>query len=126
MAELNDFQLKIITLARSKGWKDDLAWLGLGTFKEVGELWAAIEKYQMSLTTLDSLPEMDKADYKRRVVIPAEQEIPKEFSGVMHYLLQLMFKVLPLSDLDTALEDEIANNSVTKKKTYENGKIVRK
>jgi NTP pyrophosphatase (non-canonical NTP hydrolase) len=126
MTDLNRFQADIVNLAKRKGWKDDLAWLGLGCFKEVGELWTAIEKYKMSLTTLNGLPEHEQGEYLRRIVKPLYDELGGEFSGVMHYLLQIMYKTAPDINLDDALTLEIEKNSVTKKKTYENGEIVRK
>lgn len=99
---LEDYKTKIDALARSKGWTDDMAWLGLGCFKEMGELWQAIEHKE------------------------SPEKIGSEFAGVMHYLLQLMKREAPTVDLDKALQDEINKNLVTKKKTYENGEIVRK
>lgn len=100
--DLKGYQVAVDTLARSKGWTDDLAWLGLGCFKEMGELWQAIEHKE------------------------SPDKIGSEFAGVMHYLLQLMKKEAPTVDLDLALKEEIFKNFNTKKKTYENGEIVRK
>lgn len=99
---LMGYQREIDTLARSKGWTDDSAWIGLGCFKEMGELWQAIEKKES--------PEV----------------IGSEFAGVIHYVCQLMKKHAPTVDLDEALIAEIEKNYQNKKKTYENGEIVRK
>lgn len=127
MATLEEYKNQIVTLATSKGWKNDLAWLGLGCFKETGELWAAIEKLNMAETTYSEIADgVEAADYKRKIIDPLEEEIGSEFAGIMHYLIQLMFKVTPNINLDDALTEEIEENSHRAKKTYENERIVRK
>lgn len=95
-----DYQKQVHSLAVIKTWNIDLAWVELGIFKEAGELIQAIEH---------SAP---------------VEEIGKEFGDVMFYLLHTMhhFNI----DLDKALQNVIERNKVEKKKTLENGKIVRR
>lgn len=121
---LNDFQLRIINLAISKGWTDDLAWLGLGMFKEIGELWQVIETYQNNKEKAIA----NGADNKTltRMYKRFSKKAGSEFAGAMHYILQSMYKVAPDLDLDKALANEITRNSTHKKKTYKDGKIVRR
>ena len=98
---LNEYKEEIVNLAKAKKWGNDFAWLFYGCYKELGELSIAIE---------------NKQEYK----------YGSEFAGIMHYILQLMHKINPHLDLDIALWKEIDRNYHRKKKTYLNGKIVRK
>jgi len=98
---LNEYQAQILKLAKDKGWGNDLAWLFYGCYKELGELSIALEHKQI-------------------------EKYGSEFAGIMHYLLQLMQTIDPSLDLDYTLQHEISRNYKKKKKTYLNGKIVRK
>jgi len=101
MTNLKEYQFQILQLAKHKNWGNDFVWLFYGCYKELGELSIAIENRQ---------------NYK----------YGSEFAGIMHYLLQLMHAINPSLDLDLALKSEIERNYQKKKKTYLNGKIVRK
>ncbi len=99
---MRQFQKIINKLAVSKDWNDDQVWLAYGVFKEMGELVSSVE----------------------------HKESPKkkglEFADVIFFLFQFMYKVAPEVDLDKALKEKIKLNSKSKKKTYKNGKFVRK
>lgn len=120
---LREYQDRIYTLARSKDWSDDLHWLQLGIFKEVGELIQDMEHYQ------DSEVEMRKEgasqSYINAVLATGRTGIAKEFGDVIFFLFQSMhhFDI----DLDEALEMVIQDNTMKKKKTINaKGEIVRK
>ena len=122
MTSLKEYQERINQLAESKGWSDNIHWLELGVFKEVGELVQAIEKYQDAYRTWETDAD---AGYYRRIVTPAFDNISKEFGDVLFFLFQTMrhYDI----NLDEALEMVIEDNTTRKKKTIdENGNIVRK
>lgn len=119
MSSLKDYQERINTLAKAKGWSDDLHWLQLGMFKEVGELVQAMEHFE-------DIDQHDKGDQiSQDLKYEQLNAIEKEFGDVCHFLFQAMhhFNI----NLDEALEFVIKDNSERKKKTIDSeGNIVRK
>ncbi len=101
----NDIQL----MALERHYSNDYAWLAYSTFKEVGELCNTIE---LALAT-DTKEEM-------------ATRVLGEFADVIIYLLQLMNNYSPILDLDKALQAKIKLNMKNVKKTYQDGKIVRR
>lgn len=99
---MKEFQSIINRLAKSKKWNDDQVWLAYGIFKEVGELVSSIEHQESS------------------------KKIGLEFGDVIFFLFQYMDKVAPDVHLDKALLAKIKMNSQSKKKSYKNGKFVRR
>ncbi len=123
MTSLKEYQERIDALARAKGWSDDLHWLELGIFKEVGELQARIEKHEDWLSQM-MLLEAPPA-YISAALANTRRSIAKEFGDVIFFLFQTMhhYEI----DLDEALEMVIKDNTERKKKTIDaNGEIVRK
>ena len=119
---LKDYQERINALARQKGWSDDLHWLELGIFKEVGELVQEMEKHEDLIAHFKIYTESI-----RKEELPAQIriDIAKEFGDVCFFLFQAMhhFNI----DLDEALEYVIKDNTERKKKTIDsNGQVVRK
>lgn len=96
-------------MAHEKGYNTDYPWLAYSTFKELGELCNTMEDAMVS----------DTKEENAHLIL-------MEFSDVMIYLLQLMNKFCPVLDLDNALKATIEHDRKTKKKTYQDGKIIRK
>lgn len=153
--DLHAYANAINALAQAKGWHDNKIWLALGVFKEFAELWQAYEHLGdpevktlkvRCVKCLGDMVEVANADastnkqYVKSFVCPidkdqaviivmdriTEDDLGKEFSGTMHYLLQVMTKLAPTVDLDRALRSEIEKNKTTLKKTYDGTNIVRK
>lgn len=99
---LNMYKQIIAAMAKAKKFSDDPAWLQLGVFKEMGEVVQAIEHGK------------------------SQKKIAKEISDVVIFLFQVANKHCPDESLDNVVLEKIKHNMTTKKKTYKNGRIIRR
>jgi NTP pyrophosphatase (non-canonical NTP hydrolase) len=98
---LKEFQIEVQHLADAKGYNQDLHYLFSRLVQEGSELIDAIQ--------------LEKSD----------EEVGEEGADVLHFFFQIINKK-PNVNIDSSLSKKIASNYINKKKTWENGKMVKK
>lgn len=98
---LRDYQLQVRELAEKKGYDQELFYLFSRLVQEASELLDAVWQ--------------NKSD----------EEVTEEGADLLHFFFQILDK-RPNADIDKAMDEKIAKNHVTKKKTNEKGMMVRK
>jgi len=98
---LKDYQHEVMELAKTKGYNQDLHYLFSRMVQEGSELVDAIQ--------------LGKPD----------EEVGEEGADVLHFFFQILEK-RPKVNIDSSLSKKIASNYTHKKKTWQDGKMVRK
>jgi len=98
---LKDYQNEVRDLASTKGYNQDLHYLFSRMIQEGSELIDAIQ--------------LGKSD----------DEVGEEGADVLHFLFQILEK-RPNVNIDSSLSKKITSNYLHKKKTWQDGKMVRK
>ena len=105
---LNEYADQVQSLALDKGWCTDFAWLAYRCHSELDEMLKVIEEGMGD-------PDPDS------VTLGA-----MEFADVLHFMFQAMMKLSPVVDLDKYMIMVMKLNRKMQKKTYIDGKIVRR